>query len=72
MNEQNLILVLLYDPAQFRPAANKIALVELAFEYRILKVVAEPAHSLEYFAQPPVVSYVVANQIRLPHILNNT
>jgi len=56
------------DAGKFCATPNQVARSELALEYGVLQMIAVPAHGLEDFAQPLVVSDVVTNQIGLPHL----
>jgi hypothetical protein len=67
MNEEHLIFIMLDDPAQLGPASREIPLRELAFENRVLEMVAESTHRLEDLAQPAIVGDVVTDQVGLPH-----
>jgi hypothetical protein len=67
MDEQDLVLVVVDDAGKFGAAPNQVARGELALEYGVLQMIAVPAHGLEDFAEPLVVSDVVTNQIRLAH-----
>lgn len=69
MDEQNLILIVIDNAGQFRPAANKVPGSKLALEHRVLKVIAVPPHSLEDLAKALIIADVITNQIRLPHLL---
>jgi hypothetical protein len=63
MNEQHLVFVVVNDSRQRRPASNQIARRELAFEYRVLQMVAVATHGLEDLVKTLVVGNVVTDQI---------
>ena len=67
MHKQHLVLVVMNNRRQLRPAPDQIPRRELALENRILKMIPKPAHGLEYLPQPLIVGNVVANQIGLSH-----
>jgi len=51
------------DSRQRRPASDQIACRELAFEYRVLQMIAVATHGLEDLAKAFVVRNVVTDQI---------
>src|SRR5688572_793711 len=63
VDEQHLILAVVNDLAELVPAANQVDRGELAFEDRVLQVIAEAAHGLVDFAEALVVADVVADEI---------
>jgi hypothetical protein len=67
MDKQNLIFVMVDDAGKFGAAPNQIAGSELAFEHRILQVVAVAAHGLEDLAEAFVVADVVTDEVGLAH-----
>jgi hypothetical protein len=54
--------------AQSMLASHEVSLSELTLEDRILKMIAEVAHRLEYLSQALVFADVVANQVSIPHV----
>ena len=67
MDEQHLVLVMMNDLRQRRPATDQIGGGELTLEDGILQVIAKAAHGLEDLAESLVVADVVTNQVRLAH-----
>ena len=70
MDKQNLIVAVMDDSREFGAAPDQVAGRELALENRVLKVIAETAHSFENFAQALFIGNVVANKIGLSHEVN--
>jgi hypothetical protein len=63
VNEQHLVFIMVNNSRQRRPASDQIARRELAFEYRILQMVAVATHGLEDLTKALVVRDVVTDQI---------
>jgi len=68
INKQDLISIVVNDGTQFAPQPDEICSGELAFENRILQMIAVTAHSFENLAQSLFVRNVVANQEGFAHI----
>ena len=67
IHEQHLVLGMVDDRRQFRPAPRQVGRGKLALEDGVLQMVAVPAHGLEDFAQALVVADVVADQVGRAH-----
>jgi len=67
VDEEDLILIVLNDARELRPAANKVRLRELALEHRVLQVIAVAPHGFEDLAKPLIIRNVITDQIRLAH-----
>ncbi len=67
IDKQHLILLMMDDGAELSPKPHQIGGRELAFENRILQVVAVSAHGLEDLPQSLVVGDVVADEKGFTH-----
>src|ERR1700687_5511517 len=75
IDKQHLILAVIDDHRELVSAPGQISLGELAFEHRVLQVVAEPAHDLVDLGEPLVLADVVRDEergaprgVRLPYL----
>ena len=71
VHEQHLVLVVVDDRRQLRPAPRQVRGRQLALEDGELQMVAVPAHGLKDFAQALVVADVVADQVGGAHASEN-
>jgi len=67
IDEQNLVFIVLDDLPEHIPAAGEIGGRQLAFEDRILQMIAEVPHRFVDPAEAFVVADVVANKIGISH-----
>jgi hypothetical protein len=69
VHEEHLIVTVINDFAQRMTAADKIGRGELAFEDRVLEMVAEVAHGFVNGPEPLVVADVVVDEVGITHIM---
>lgn len=69
IDEQHLIFAVVDDLGEHVAAARQIARSELAFEDRVLQMIAEPAHGLVDLGEAAVVADVVTDEKGVAHVL---
>ena len=67
IDEQHLVVAVINNLVQFMLALSQVDWVELTFEDRVLQVISEIAHRLEDFAEPLVITDVIADEIGITH-----
>ena len=67
VDKQHLIFPMVDDLGEQVAAPGQVGLRELAFEDRLLQMIAKPAHRLMDFGEALVVADVVTDEIGLPH-----
>ncbi len=68
MDEEDLVVLVVDDGAQFGAHAGEVGGSELALEDGVLEMVAPGAHRFEDEAEALVVGDVVADQVGLAHV----
>jgi hypothetical protein len=70
MDEEDLVVLMVDDRAEFGAHAGAVGGSELALEDGVLEVVTPGAHGFEDEAEALVVRDVVADQVGLAHMVN--